>query len=108
MADLRSAYHGFAPPRGRHPFQIALFFLSPGHLVDGRLRKISIPGNAAGLVFLPSPDLPGDRDLAAPQRILFIRSVMLNSIPRRYGLAAGLLLLIIFKFWLVHTEDIYG
>jgi hypothetical protein len=27
---------------------------------------------------------------------------------RRYGLAAGLLVLIVFKFWLVHTEDIYG
>ena len=33
---------------------------------------------------------------------------MLNSVSRRYGLTAGLLVLIVFKFWLVHTEDIYG
>ena len=33
---------------------------------------------------------------------------MLSSVLRRFGLALGLLLLIIFKFWLVHTEDIYG
>ncbi|MEY2550796.1 MAG: hypothetical protein QOG12_940 [Verrucomicrobiota bacterium] len=33
---------------------------------------------------------------------------MLNSVWRRYELAAGLLILIVFKFWLVHTEDIYG
>src|SRR4051812_9346334 len=33
---------------------------------------------------------------------------MLNSIWRRYGLAVGLLIIIVFKFWLVHTEDIYG
>jgi hypothetical protein len=33
---------------------------------------------------------------------------MLRSVFLRYGLAAGLLVLIIFKLWLVHTEDIYG
>jgi hypothetical protein len=33
---------------------------------------------------------------------------MLNSLWRRYELATGLLILIVFKFWLVHTEDIYG
>ncbi|MEY2502197.1 MAG: hypothetical protein QOI07_2531 [Verrucomicrobiota bacterium] len=33
---------------------------------------------------------------------------MLNSVWRRYELPAGLLILIVFKFWLVHTEDIYG
>jgi hypothetical protein len=33
---------------------------------------------------------------------------MLSSALRRYGLAAGLLVLIVFKFWLVHTEEIYG
>lgn len=33
---------------------------------------------------------------------------MLSSVLRRYGLAVGLLVLIVFKFWLVHTEDIYG
>ena len=33
---------------------------------------------------------------------------MSNSVSRRYWLAGGLLLLIVFKFWLVHTEDIYG
>lgn len=33
---------------------------------------------------------------------------MLGPALRRYGLALGLLLLIVFKFWLVHTEDIYG
>jgi hypothetical protein len=33
---------------------------------------------------------------------------MLTSALRRYGLAAGLLVLIVFKFWLVHTEEIYG
>jgi hypothetical protein len=33
---------------------------------------------------------------------------MLSSASRRYGLAVGLLVLIVFKSWLVHTEDIYG
>jgi hypothetical protein len=33
---------------------------------------------------------------------------MLSSVLRRFGLALGLLVLIVFKFWLVHTEDIYG
>jgi hypothetical protein len=33
---------------------------------------------------------------------------MLRSVLRCSGLAVGLLLLIVFKFWLVHTEDIYG
>jgi hypothetical protein len=31
-----------------------------------------------------------------------------SSVFRRFGLAAALLILIVFKFWLVHTEDIYG
>jgi hypothetical protein len=34
--------------------------------------------------------------------------VKLSSVLRRYGLAVSLLFLIVFKFWLVHTEDIYG
>jgi hypothetical protein len=46
--------------------------------------------------------------MAEKQRTLFIRPVMLSSVWRRYGLAVGLLILIVFKFWLVHTEDIYG
>lgn len=33
---------------------------------------------------------------------------MLNSVLRRYGLTMGLLVLVVFKFWLVHTEEIYG
>jgi hypothetical protein len=33
---------------------------------------------------------------------------MAGSILRRYGLAVGLSVFIVFKFWLVHTEDIYG
>jgi hypothetical protein len=33
---------------------------------------------------------------------------MVSSILRRYGLVAGLLVLILFKFWLIHTDEIYG
>ncbi|HEX4641307.1 MAG TPA: hypothetical protein VH252_07970 [Chthoniobacterales bacterium] len=33
---------------------------------------------------------------------------MLSFVWRRYGLAVSLLILIVFKFWLVHTEEIYG
>jgi hypothetical protein len=33
---------------------------------------------------------------------------MLKSILRRHGLALGLAFVILFKLWLVHTEDIYG
>lgn len=33
---------------------------------------------------------------------------MLISVLRRHGLALGLLVLIAFKLWLVHTDDIYG
>jgi hypothetical protein len=33
---------------------------------------------------------------------------MLSFVWRRYRLVVGLLVLIVFKFWLVHTEDIYG
>lgn len=40
--------------------------------------------------------------------MFLIRHVMLSSVLRRYRLAVGLLVLIVFKFWLVHTEDIYG
>ncbi|MEY2507257.1 MAG: hypothetical protein QOH01_1586 [Verrucomicrobiota bacterium] len=46
--------------------------------------------------------------MAEPRTLLFIRPAMLNSLWRRYELATGLLILIVFKFWLVHTEDIYG
>jgi hypothetical protein len=47
--------------------------------------------------------------LATPRRVGLIGSTsMLNSVWRRYGLAVGALVLIVFKFWLVHTEDIYG
>jgi hypothetical protein len=47
--------------------------------------------------------------VAERKRILFIfiRPAM-SAVLRRYGLAVGLLVLIVFKFWLVHTEDIYG
>src|SRR3954464_12975968 len=33
---------------------------------------------------------------------------MLTSYFRRHGLAVGLSLLVLFKLWLVHTEDIYA
>jgi hypothetical protein len=33
---------------------------------------------------------------------------MLRSVLQRYGLELGLMVLILFKLWLVHTEDIYG
>jgi hypothetical protein len=33
---------------------------------------------------------------------------MLSSVWRRHGLELGLTVLILFKLWLVHTEDIYG
>jgi hypothetical protein len=33
---------------------------------------------------------------------------MPNSLWQRFSLTAGLLIFIVFKFWLVHTEDIYG
>ena len=46
--------------------------------------------------------------MAEARRTFLIRYVTLGSILRRYGLAVGLLALIVFKFWLVHTEDIYG
>src|ERR1700716_3948978 len=32
----------------------------------------------------------------------------MTSVLRRHGLELGLLVLILFKLWLVHTEDIYG
>jgi hypothetical protein len=46
--------------------------------------------------------------MAAPRRTFLFRYVMPSSMLRRYGLAIGLLVLVVFKFWLVHTEDIYG
>ena len=33
---------------------------------------------------------------------------MLSSVLQRYGLALGLLVVLLFKLWLVHTEEIYG
>jgi hypothetical protein len=33
---------------------------------------------------------------------------MLSSVLQRYGLALGLLVVLLFKVWLVHTEEIYG
>src|SRR6059058_2969870 len=47
--------------------------------------------------------------VATPQRVLLIRSnSMLSSAWQRLGMVIGLLLLVVFKFWLVHTEEIYG
>jgi hypothetical protein len=47
--------------------------------------------------------------MAAAQRSHLIAfQSMLSSVWQRFGLAAVLLVLIIFKFWLVHTEGIYG
>jgi hypothetical protein len=46
--------------------------------------------------------------VAEPHPTFRIRQVMLTSVLRRSGLALGLLILIVFKFWLIHTEDIYG
>jgi hypothetical protein len=43
-----------------------------------------------------------------PRTLLINRGAMLKVVWQRYGLAVGLLVLVAFKFWLVHTEDIYG
>ncbi|HEV2805349.1 MAG TPA: hypothetical protein VGW57_10520 [Chthoniobacterales bacterium] len=43
-----------------------------------------------------------------PRTFLINRGAMLKVVWQRYGLAVGLLVLVGFKFWLVHTEDIYG
>src|SRR6476620_12193787 len=37
-----------------------------------------------------------------------VRSSMIRQLWQRYGLVFGLLLLSLFKFWVIHPEEIYG
>src|SRR6478672_5189056 len=37
-----------------------------------------------------------------------VRSSIIRQLWQRYGLVFGLLLLSLFKFWVIHTEEIYG